>query len=77
METGIRRINVMNIQQMKVTGDITSMGVVVTTLMGYLPAIAALLTIIWTIIRIWETDTVKGWVRYLKFRRTSSNQPRD
>ena len=67
----------MNIQQMKVTGDITSMGVVVTTLMGYLPAIAALLTIIWTIIRIWETDTVKGWVRYLKFRRTSSNQPRD
>ena len=62
---------------MKITGDVTSVGVVVTTLMGYLPAIAALLTIIWTVIRIWETETVKGWVRYLKFRRTSSNQPRD
>ena len=56
----------MNIEQIKVVGDGASIGVVVTTLMGYLPAIAALFTIIWTIIRIWETETVRrfaGWVR--------------
>jgi hypothetical protein len=28
-----------------------------------LPSIAALFTIIWTGLRIWETDTVRGWTR--------------
>jgi hypothetical protein len=32
---------------------------VVGTLMDTLPAIAALFTIIWTAIRIWEMDTIK------------------
>lgn len=32
---------------------------VVATLAGYLPAIAALLSIIWTLIRIYETETFK------------------
>jgi hypothetical protein len=31
------------------------------TLFQMLPNIAALLTIIWTAIRIAETDTVRGW----------------
>lgn len=31
----------------------------VATLLGWLPPIAAALTIIWTIIRIYETDTVQ------------------
>jgi hypothetical protein len=31
----------------------------VGTLAGLLPALAAVLTIIWTAIRIWETDTVQ------------------
>lgn len=31
------------------------------TLAGLLPAVAALFTIVWTGIRIWETETVKGW----------------
>jgi hypothetical protein len=39
--------------------DATSMGVVVATLANWLPSIAALFTIIWTVIRIWETDTLK------------------
>ena len=44
-------------------GDTVSVLTVVGTLMQYLPAIAALITIIWTSIRIWETDTVQLLVR--------------
>lgn len=40
-------------------GDAVSVGTVVGTLAGILPAIAALITIIWTSIRIYETDTVQ------------------
>jgi len=43
----------------KNVGDGISVLTVVGTLMHYLPAIAALLTIIWTGIRIYETDTVQ------------------
>jgi hypothetical protein len=39
--------------------DTFSVATMVGTLAGLLPAIAALLTIIWTAIRIWETDTVQ------------------
>ena len=31
------------------------------TLMDALPSVATVFTIIWTAIRIWETDTVKSW----------------
>lgn len=33
------------------------------TLIGWLPAIAALLTIVYTTLRIWEMKTVQDWVR--------------
>jgi len=39
--------------------DALSVATVLGTLVEFLPAIAALFTIIWTGIRIWETDTVK------------------
>lgn len=39
--------------------DAASVVTVVGTLMDVLPAIAALFTIIWTLIRIWETETVQ------------------
>lgn len=39
--------------------DWTSVGVAVGTIINYLPAVAALFTIIWTAIRIWETKTVQ------------------
>lgn len=48
-------------EQVKVIGDGTSIGVVVATLAGWLPALAALMTVVWTAIRIWETDTVQKW----------------
>lgn len=41
--------------------DALSIVTVVGTLMDMLPSIAAALTIIWTGIRIYETDTVQGW----------------
>lgn len=34
----------------------------IATLAGWLPDVAALLTIIWLGIRIWESDTVQGWM---------------
>lgn len=39
--------------------DAVSVATVVGTLMDMLPAIAALFTIVWTAIRIYETDTVQ------------------
>lgn len=43
------------------TLDVAAAGTAVATVMGYLPAVAALFTIVWTGIRIWETDTVQQW----------------
>jgi hypothetical protein len=40
-------------------GDAVSVATVAGTLMDWLPAVAALLTIIWTALRIYETDTVQ------------------
>lgn len=39
--------------------DAVSVAAVVGALAEYLPPIAALLTIVWTLIRIYETDTVQ------------------
>jgi hypothetical protein len=41
--------------------DALSVVTVVGTLVEFLPAVAAIFTIVWTGIRIWETDTVKSW----------------
>jgi hypothetical protein len=46
-------------EQVKAVGDAISILTVVGTLAELLPAIAAILTIIWTVIRIWETDTMQ------------------
>ncbi len=42
--------------------DGVSVVTVIGTLADVLPAVAALFTIVWTAIRIWETDTVQGWL---------------
>jgi hypothetical protein len=42
--------------------DGASIVTALATLTEALPAIAALFTIIWTVIRIYETKTVQGWV---------------
>ena len=43
--------------------DGISVATVMGTLMSWLPAIAALFTIIWTAIRIYETKTIQGWLK--------------
>jgi len=40
--------------------DVASVATVLGTLVEMLPSIAALFTIVWTVIRIYETDTVQG-----------------
>ena len=49
----------MNDEHAKSVLDALSLGTVIGAIVGWLPAIAALFTIIWTAIRIWETDTVQ------------------
>lgn len=43
--------------------DALAIGTAAATLLQWLPAFAALFTIIWTGIRIWETKTVQCAVR--------------
>lgn len=47
----------------KAAGDVVSLSVVVGTLANWLPAVAALISIVWGIIRIYETDTVQRMLR--------------
>jgi hypothetical protein len=44
----------------KIAGDVLSIATLLGSLASILPAVAALLTIIWTAIRILETDTVRN-----------------
>lgn len=53
--------------------DALSVVTVLGTLVDMLPSIAAVFTIIWTGIRIWETDTIRG----LTGRRGGSNAEQD
>jgi hypothetical protein len=41
--------------------DALSIATVLGALVNALPSIAALFTIVWTALRIWETETVKRW----------------
>ncbi len=42
--------------------DALSLVTVIGTLVDVLPSIAAVFTIVWTSIRIYETRTVQGWL---------------
>jgi len=43
--------------------DALSLVTVIGTLIDMLPSVAAVFTIVWTAIRIYETKTVQGWIR--------------
>lgn len=53
-------------QVAKGAGDVTSIGVAMAALVEIVPALAALASLIWACIRIYETETVQ---RLLKRRR--------
>jgi hypothetical protein len=46
----------------KTVADVAAVATTVGTLAQVLPSLAALFTIIWTGFRIYETDTVQGWL---------------
>jgi len=46
--------------------DALSIITVIGTLADMLPSVAAVFTIVWTAIRIWETTTVQNWVKKLR-----------
>lgn len=50
-------------EEIKHIADGLSIMTVIGTLADVLPAIAALFTIVWTGFRIYETETVKGWLK--------------
>lgn len=47
------------VEHVKLAGDALSIGTVVASLAGWLPEVAAALSIVWTAIRIYETKTVQ------------------
>lgn len=56
-----------DMEQVKQATDVVAVGTVAATLFGWLPALAAGLTIIWTCIRIYETKTVQRLrVRFMR-----------
>jgi len=44
---------------LKIAGDIGSFSVILATLMAALPSMTALLAFLWTLIRLYETQTVQ------------------
>jgi hypothetical protein len=56
----------MNDENVKSVVDGLSIITVIGTLADMLPSVAAVFTIVWTSIRIWETTTVRNWVKKLR-----------
>ena len=55
-----------NTETIKHVVDGLSIITVLGTLADMLPSVAAVFTIVWTSIRIWETTTVQSWVKKLR-----------
>jgi ABC-type uncharacterized transport system permease subunit len=53
-------------ENIKHAGDISFIAIAIATVAGWLPAIAALVSIIYGSIRIYETKTVQGWIKRWK-----------
>jgi TctA family transporter len=49
--------------------DAGAIGTTLGALLGWLPHIAAALSIVWTLIRIIETDTAKRLIQWVKERK--------
>lgn len=51
---------IFNSEHTKTAVDVLSLSTVIATIAGWLPAVAALVSIVWGLIRIYETRTVQG-----------------
>lgn len=47
------------IEQLKTIGDVTAISVMLGSMTDMLPAVAAIVTIVWSGIRIYETQTIQ------------------
>lgn len=56
-------------EHIKTAIDAASLAATVATIAGWLPAIAALVSLIWTCIRIYETKTVQRWIKGDRYER--------
>lgn len=52
----------MSAENVKHLLDAVSVGAALATLVGWLPAMAAFASLVWTCIRIYETKTVQDWL---------------
>mgnify|MGYP006976787098 CR=1 FL=1 len=48
-----------HVEHLKTAADVGSVGTVLATLAGWLPEAAAFVSLVWGLIRIWETETVR------------------
>ena len=48
-----------HVEHLKTAADVVSVGTVLATLAGWLPEAAAFVSLVWGLIRIWETETVR------------------
>ena len=63
----------MNVSEpFRIAADVTSIGTLVAAIVELLPAVAALVTIVWTGIRIYETRTVQSWLARRRKRLSKS-----
>lgn len=58
----------------KIVGDGMSIGVLFSTLASWLPAGAALMTIVWTVLRIYEMKTVQNLLPCKKKKRRKTDE---
>lgn len=56
------RARPMHGESIKHVGDALSLSVVLATIANWLPSIAAIVSIVWGCIRIYETQTVQRWL---------------
>jgi hypothetical protein len=57
-----------SLPQFKIFGDTTSILLILGSILDFLPHLAALLSIIWVCIRIYETDTVQNWLYFRRYK---------
>jgi hypothetical protein len=62
-------VNVTQQQMVKDTVDVASVATLVGTLIDILPAVAAVFTIVWTALRIYESPTIQGLLNRRKRRK--------
>lgn len=52
-----------HVDQLKAAGDVLSVTAVIGSLAGLLPVVAAFLSIVWSLIRIYETRTFQKFIK--------------